>query len=165
MTPTLFLLTILKSIGQLVHLVIVYFYSRITDCVYKWCLVNFMKPTFSKIRVISFTRKTNRLRNSFVLRTECVNILVYIMTANFIFIIMSILFFWHALKLLGLIRTITFCFSTLVSLLMLCFTLVRSKLEYTSVAWNSLTITDSNKLQRIQRKFAALCHSRYGISL
>jgi hypothetical protein len=36
--------------------------------------------------------------------------------------------------------------------------LVRSKLEYASVAWNSVTITDSNKLARVQRKFAALCH-------
>jgi hypothetical protein len=39
--------------------------------------------------------------------------------------------------------------------------LVRSKLEYASVAWNSVTITDSNKLERVQRKFAALCHKRF----
>jgi hypothetical protein len=32
---------------------------------------------------------------------------------------------------------------------------VRSELEYASVAWNSVTITDSNKLERLQRKFAA----------
>jgi hypothetical protein len=31
--------------------------------------------------------------------------------------------------------------------------LVRSKLEYASVAWNSVTITDSNKLEHVQRKF------------
>jgi hypothetical protein len=28
------------------------------------------------------------------------------------------------------------------------------------VAWNSVTITDSNKLECIRRKFGALCHSR-----
>jgi hypothetical protein len=45
---------------------------------------------------------------------------------------------------------------------MLYFALVRSQLEYASVAWNSVTITDSNKLERIvQRKFAALCHNRF----
>ena len=39
--------------------------------------------------------------------------------------------------------------------------LVRSKLEYASVAWNSITSTDSFKLVRIQRKFVALCYERF----
>jgi hypothetical protein len=44
---------------------------------------------------------------------------------------------------------------------MLHFALVEYKLEYASVAWNSAMITDSNKLERIQRKFAALCSHRF----
>jgi hypothetical protein len=46
---------------------------------------------------------------------------------------------------------------------MLYFALAKSKLEYASVAWNtvtSVTITESNKLERIQRTFGALCHKR-----
>jgi hypothetical protein len=40
-------------------------------------------------------------------------------------------------------------------------TLVRPKLEYASVAWNSITSTDSSKLERVQIKFATLNHSRF----
>jgi hypothetical protein len=59
------------------------------------------------------------------------------------------------MKLLGLIRTVTFSFSTLDSLLMLYFALVKSKLEYASasVACNSVTTADS---RAHLRKFAAL---------
>jgi hypothetical protein len=60
------------------------------------------------------------------------------------------------MKLLGLIRTHSFSFSTLDSLLVLFFVLVRSKLEYASIAWNSVTITDSNKLERVQKNCCPL---------
>jgi hypothetical protein len=61
--------------------------------------------------------------------------------------------FSQALKLLGLIRAITFSFSHVDNLFMLCFILVRYKLEYASVAWNTQTSTDASKLERVQRTF------------
>jgi hypothetical protein len=63
--------------------------------------------------------------------------------------------------LLGLIRRATFNFSTLECMLTLYFTLVRPKVEYASVVWNSVTSTDANNLERIQRKFMAICFRRF----
>jgi hypothetical protein len=41
------------------------------------------------------------------------------------------------------------------------FIILRSKLEYASVVWNSVTSTDANKLKRIQQKFASVCFYRF----
>ena len=72
-----------------------------------------------------------------------------------------ITYFPNPSKPLGLIRTLTYSFSTLDRLLLLYSTLVRPKLQYVSVVWNSVTSTDARKLERIQRKFAALCQNRF----
>jgi hypothetical protein len=64
----------------------------------------------------------------------------------------------QALRTLGLIRFITYNFSSLDSLIDLYIALIRSKLEYASVTWNKLTLTDSDKIENIQRKFADLCY-------
>jgi hypothetical protein len=34
-------------------------------------------------------------------------------------------------------------------------------LEYASVVWNSITATDSKKLERIQQKFTYVCFYRF----
>jgi hypothetical protein len=101
-----------------------------------------MKPNFSQIRVISFIRKTNflnyqyRLENSFILRTDCIKYLGVYIDCKLNFYHHVDFLFSHAMKLLRLIRTLIFSFSTPDSLLMLHFALVKSKLEYASVAWN-----------------------------
>jgi hypothetical protein len=58
-------------------------------------------------------------------------------------------------------HAITFSFSTTSGLLMLYFMSARSRLQYASVAWNTLTSTDASKLEHIQRKLLALSHNRF----
>jgi hypothetical protein len=78
---------------------------------------------------------------------------LYFHHVNYIFSVAS--------KLLGLIKFITYNFSSLDSLLVLYVSLGRSKLEYACIAWNNLTITDSNKNESIQNKFAHLFYPRF----
>jgi hypothetical protein len=63
--------------------------------------------------------------------------------------------------LLGLIRYITYSFSSLVSLEVLHVTLIRSELKYASVVWNNLTLANSNKLENTRRKLANLRYNRF----
>lgn len=57
------------------------------------------------------------------------------------------------------VRSLTFLFSSVDCICMLCFILLRPK---TPVVWNSITSADANKLECIQHEFAALlCLDRF----
>jgi hypothetical protein len=121
----------------------------------------------SKTRVVSFSRKTNtliynyKLCQSSITRTDSIKDLGVFIDSKLRFHNHVDYIFSQCIKLLGLVRTLTFSFSSLDCLYMLYFTLFRSKLEYTSVVWNSITTTGANKLERIQQKFSALCYYRF----
>jgi hypothetical protein len=100
-----------------------------------------------------------RFGNLLILRTDYIKDLGIYIDCKLHFHHRVDFLFSHAMKLLKLIRTLTFSFSTTDSLLELYFVVVRSKLDCASVAWNSVTVTDSTKLEGTQIKFATLCHN------
>jgi hypothetical protein len=88
------------------------------DRVHNWCLANCMRSNFSKIRVVSFTRETNvlnyqyRLENSVILGTDCIKDLGVHIDCKLHFHRHIDFLFPHSMKLLRLIRTLIFSFST-----------------------------------------------------
>jgi hypothetical protein len=65
------------------------------------------------------------------------------------------------MKVLGLTNAASFSLSSIDSLLLLYFTLVKSRFDHASVTGNILTCTDASQLGLIQRKFLALCLGRF----
>jgi hypothetical protein len=132
-----------------------------------WCTANGMKLNIGKTIVISFSRKTivliydYKLCQSPITRSHSVKDLGVCIDNKLHFHDHVNYIFSQSTRLLGLIRNITFNFSSIESMLRLYIALVWSKLEYASVVWNSMTSTDASKLERIQQRFAALCFYRF----
>jgi hypothetical protein len=107
-----------------------------------WCIANCMKVNISKTKVISFSTKTNvlfydyKLCHSSITRTDFIKDLGVFIDAKLNFHDHVNYIFTQCIKLLGLVRSITFNFSSVECMLRLYTTLVRSKLEYASVVWN-----------------------------
>jgi hypothetical protein len=125
-----------------------------------------MKLRVEKTKVVTFSRKTNyliyeyKLYHSTITRTFSVEDLGVYLDSKLLFH-NHVHFFTHCIKMLGIIRSVTFNYSTLGCMFILYFSLVRSKVEYASVVWNSIASTDANRLEHIQQKCTALCFKRF----
>jgi hypothetical protein len=85
-------------------------------------------------------------------------------TCEFIIIVVTILYtmyFFTTSLVVGSYSYYNFFLFIYRQSFMLYIALVRSKLEYASVAWNTLTSTDASKLEPVQRNFLALCYNRF----
>lgn len=140
--------------------------QRDIQAVVNWSVENGMQINNSKTFTISFSRKTSIIYFNYLLNNVIINRKDYIRDLG-VLLDSKLYFHYHvdfirsqSLKMIGLIRSITYSFSTPDSLLVLYYTLVRSRLEYASVAWNSITNTDSKKIENIQKKFLSLCAFR-----
>jgi hypothetical protein len=72
----------------------------------------------------------------------------------------SNIYFSQCIEFLGLVRSTTFSFSPLKCLYLLYLTLVRSKVQYALIVWNSITSAEANTLERTQQKFQTFCFNR-----
>jgi hypothetical protein len=117
----------------------------------------------SKVRLIhaQIWYNISKLCNYLVSRSQCVKDLGVLLDCKLYFHQHIDYIFSQGLKMLGFIWYIKSSFSTLDSILILYGNLVWSRLKYESVIWNSIMSTDSSKLERIQRKFDALCYTRF----
>uniref|UniRef100_A0A131XU11 Putative rna-directed dna polymerase from mobile element jockey-like protein n=1 Tax=Ixodes ricinus TaxID=34613 RepID=A0A131XU11_IXORI len=67
----------------------------------------------------------------------------------------------QSLRMLGIMARLTRPFSTHHCLLRLFSTHVRSRLEFASVIWNSISSTASEKIEHIQKRFVRIVYDRY----
>jgi hypothetical protein len=120
-----------------------------------WCIANSMRLITAKQPVVSYTRKTNSLSYSYELcratntRTSSIKDLLVFFDSKLHFHNHVDYVFSKCIKLIGLIPSLTYRFSSLECFYVLYFILVRSRLEYASIVWNSIIYTDTNELERI----------------
>jgi hypothetical protein len=119
-----------------------------------------MELNILKTNIISFTCKTDSLhfnyyvKDVFILRSDCIKDLGVMLDSKLYFHCHVDFVYSQALRTLGLIRYITYNFSSIDSLVVLYIALIRSKIEYASVVWNKLTLTDSNKIGNIKENLS-----------
>jgi hypothetical protein len=110
-----------------------------------------MELNIQKTKIISFTRKTNKIRFNYYIkdvlisRSDCTKDLGVMLNSELYFRCHVNFVYSQALRTLGPIRFITYNFYSLDSLVVLYIALIRSNIEYASVVWNKLTSTDSIK--------------------
>jgi hypothetical protein len=122
-------------------------------------------PNIGKMRVNTFIRKTNPLQYTYtntdfcIIQTEAIKAFGLIIDLKLHRLQHVHYIYSQSIKLIVISQTITISFSTLDYLLLLYFNLIRPKPENASVAWNSITSTDTEKLACIQQKYVSLCQN------
>lgn len=66
-----------------------------------------------------------------------------------------------AFRLLGMITRLTRKFANYACFLRLFCSIIRSRLDFGSVVWNSLTLRDAAKIESVQRRFVRIIYDKY----
>ena len=129
----------------------VHFYC-LTLIIHSWCAANCMKLNNDKTQVITFTRKTNSINHNYklcdkcIIHTNSIREIVLLLDSKLFFTPHCSLNMFSVAQNFGIRNVRWLSFSTIHSLLLLYFTVVRSKVECVSPVWNKITATDANKL-------------------
>jgi hypothetical protein len=120
-----------------------------------------MELDIPKTNIISFTRKTNcvhfiyYISNVLILRSDWIKDLGVMLDSKMYFHCHVNFVYSQELKTLGLTRYVTNNVSSLSCLVISYNPLIGSKLDYASVVWDNITLTDSNNTENIQQ--IAIC--------
>lgn len=129
------------------------------DSIIKWCSENGMKCNSDKTVVLSFTRKKKTYFHNYKI-SDTVIVRKYEHRDLGIFFDSKLYFHCQLQKVLatgkkssGLVYWVSKNFKNRSTVMVLFSALVRSRLEYCSEVWNGLGITDTARLEQIQKNF------------
>jgi hypothetical protein len=126
-----------------------------------------MQLNIDETPIIAFRRKTISVNCNYslcdqcIIRTDSIEDLGVILDCKLCFRHHVDYVCSQPLKMLALVRKLTFSFSAIDGLLSSYFASVTSKLQYVSPVWNDIMASDADNLERVQRKFAAFCFARF----
>ena len=141
--------------------------QRDIDSISAWCFSNDLLLNESKTKVMSFSRKREILSFPYVLDSTDITRVEVIRDLG-VFMDPAINFNHHvttianaSCRVLGAITRVTRGFSNPLCILRLFSSLVRSRVEYASVVWNCIGVTNSGVIESVQRRFVRVLFDRY----
>lgn len=147
------LFTHIKSFGDVGGL------QRDLENVFRWSIINKMTFNVSKCQVMTFTRNQDYEINNYFLNGLIIS-RVYKVKDLGVFMNETLSFNQHieacvasASKMMGFIFRQSINFKNVQTLIMLYYSLVRSRLESNAVIWNPSHITYRDALEKIQKRF------------
>ena len=136
------------------------------DRIVSWSNTWLMSLNPVKCKVLTVSLKRNILKHSYSLgvhdlqKVNCMRDLGVTIDQKLNFCDHVSAIIQGARKALGFIMRNSHCIKNEHVLKLLYFTLVRSKLEYASIIWNSISKNQSDRVERVQHKFLSFLHKR-----